>query len=79
MKVYRIKHKPSGLYYSYKLEQLTDVGDILGYNPMLSTGDRLLVVANIDSFQLKNKDADIRFFYISFPEEMIVKEYDLED
>lgn len=73
MKVYRIKHKPSGLYWDAFNDKLDEIGSVLQYKPNLSIG---LFVWNSD---VDNEYMD-EWKHITIPvEELELKEYDLED
>lgn len=73
MKVYRIKHKPSGLFYNDFDDRLSKEGAILYRKPDISKG---LFAWTTDT----NKVPMDEWVDIIIPEsELEVKEYDLED
>ena len=73
MKVYRIKHKPSGLYWNGFDDILDEKGSVIQYKPDLSIG---LFVWTCDT-SITPSD---QWTNIIIPEsELEVKEYDLED
>lgn len=73
MKVYRIKHKPSALFYNDFDDKLSKKGTILQHKPDISGG---LFVWATDT---DKEDID-EWVGVFIPEsELEVKEYDLED
>ena len=73
MKVYRIKHKPSGLFYNEFDNSLDKEGSVIPYKPDLSIG---LFMWTCDVLTTPMDE----WTNIIIPEsELEVKEYDLED
>lgn len=73
MKIYRIKHKPSGLYWDSFNDILTKKGSIITYRPDLSIG---LFVWTCDTAKTPvDKWTNVTIL----ESELEIKEYELED
>lgn len=73
MKVYRIKHKPSGEYWDSFNDKLDKEGSVLKYRPSLTNG-LFVWTSDVDIEDIDD------WKHITIPEsELELKEYDLED